>query len=217
MNKNIKLLLLDLDGLFYHSCRDTIEESIQVFNDKLQNCLDATGCTHWAAFMGKGKTFRKKLTATYKSNRKPSPLKYLSVLKEWSAVEYGVNLCTDYEADDAVAYFYNKDIYYGESALAILFEEGVKYTFTTNSDELVGDYIKVDKVIASPDKDILQSIPGIHFNYTYRLEDKSNPDSVIKGWWVTTNEEEAAQFPLYQLIVGKLLLTLNPSNCWKLQ
>ena len=60
----------------------------------------------------------------------------------------------------------------------------------------------VDTILVSPDKDLLESIGGSHFNYSYKLLDKTNPDSLIKGWWVVTSKEEAELFKLYQLIAG---------------
>jgi len=41
-----------------------------------------------------------------------------------------------------------------------------------------------------------------HFNYSYKLEDKDNPDSVIKGWWVETNTNDAPFSIWYQMIMG---------------
>lgn len=41
-----------------------------------------------------------------------------------------------------------------------------------------------------------------HFNYTYKLEDKDNPNSVIKGWWVETTQEDVTDFYGKQLLMG---------------
>lgn len=41
-----------------------------------------------------------------------------------------------------------------------------------------------------------------HFNYSYKLEDKDNSDSVTKGWWVETSVNEAMNFKFKQLITG---------------
>lgn len=30
-----------------------------------------------------------------------------------------------------------------------------------------------------------------HFNYSYKLENKEDPNSLIKGWWIETNEFDA--------------------------
>lgn len=157
-----KLSIIDIDGMFYHSCRDTLEESISSFKEKLKNCLVKTECTHWVGFTGVGKTFRHKLDPLYKSNRSNrTPMKYFSTLKEWAIAEYHLNVCRDYEADDAVAYFYKNplDFYY--------------------------------EVICSPDKDLLLNFEGKHFNYTYKLENKEDLNSIIKGWWVETSKEDS--------------------------
>ena len=106
-----RLAIIDIDGMFYHSHRKTsLEESIQSFKDKLNNCLIKTECTHWVGFTSKGKTFRNQIFDKYKANRTQDPLKYLSALKEWAISEYNLNVCKGYESDDAVAYWYNQDI-----------------------------------------------------------------------------------------------------------
>lgn len=200
-----KLLLIDIDGMFYHSCRnESLELSIEVFREKLQNCLEKTECTHWVGFTSKGKTFRHNLVdPQYKANRKPSSLKYLQALKEWAIVEYNLEVCVGYEADDAVVYWANQNLHIaddGKIEPKVVFDDTLQY-FIIEQFELF-EYEPMEVIIASPDKDILQSVPGRHFNYTYKLEDRDNPDSVIKGWWVTTDVMDAEKFRKGQLIIG---------------
>jgi hypothetical protein len=55
-----------------------------------------------------------------------------------------------------------------------------------------------------------------HFNYRYKLPDKEDLDSLIKGWWVETSEQEAKEFFTYQLISGDRgdnIITPFPENC----
>ena len=64
------------------------------------------------------------------------------------------------------------------------------------------EFESMEKVLCAVDKDLLQSIPGKHFNYTYKLGGKYNPNSVIKGWWVETSEAESDDFKRMQVVVG---------------
>ena len=169
-----KLLLIDADGLVYHSSRETLEESIQVLNDKIQNMYDETGATHANFFISQGKYFRHSIFPDYKKSRgnTRSELKWIRTLKNYLIEGYNALSMNMVEADDLVAYWnknYSKD---------------------------------VKTIICSPDKDLLHSIEGTHFNYSYKLMDKENPESVIKGWWVTTTEEEANTFKNIQLLMG---------------
>jgi hypothetical protein len=197
------LSIIDFDGMLYHSTRDTLEESIEALKDKLQNCLDKTKCTHWAGFVGKGKTFRHGISSDYKANRTSPPPKYLSALKEWAIAEYNLNICIGYEADDAVAYFYTLPEF-------IRAEGHAEITYIP--DKILNN--STIKILCSPDKDILQGIAGRHFDYTYRITDgakerrKISPDYVygeedtIKGNWVETTEDEVDSFQRMQVIVG---------------
>lgn len=198
-----RLLLIDIDGMFYHSIgKETLEECITTFREKLQNCLDKTECTHWVGFVGKGKTFRNSISPEYKANRIQDPPKYLAALKEWGIAEFNLSICRNYESDDAVGYYYNKPVYWckytnshGDSHWMINFT-------TDNADE----FELVEVILASPDKDLLQGIacknPLGHFNYSYKLEDKTDLNSIIKGWFVHTCPEDAFEFTQSQLVIG---------------
>ena len=197
------LSIIDFDGMLYHSTRDTLEESIEALKDKLQNCLDKTNCTHWAGFVGKGKTFRNSISPDYKANRTGKPPKYLSALKEWAIAEYNLNVCIGYEADDAVGYFYSIPEFtrlVGHSEIEYVPDE------ILNKDTV--------KILCSPDKDILKGFVGKHFDYTYRItveakeRRKISPDYVyseedtIKGNWVETSAEDVENSLKCSMIAG---------------
>ena len=197
-NKDKVLALIDADGIAYHSSKETLEESIQVLNDKIQNIYEKTGATHAAFFISKGRYFRHNISQEYKLSRGkyPTKLLWLKTLKAYLEENYQANSMHLVESDDLCAYYMNKknclvDISTCETP------EDMPYALIYNNAE----YFK-NIILASPDKDLLQSIEGKHFNYTYKLEEKNNPESVIKGWWVETSEKEAEYFRWLQLLMG---------------
>ena len=193
MQKN--LVLIDIDGMFYHACRDTLEDSIETFKEKLDNCLIQTNAYYWAGFVTKGKCFRYNIDKNYKANRKKAVRpKWLNVLKEWAIAEYDLVICNTHEADDAVMYWMNKNLY-----LSI---PPIGESYITDVQEGDWSHVEFNKILCSPDKDLLYNLPGKHFNYTYYLEDKKKPESLVKGTWVETSEEESNYFKLKQLMIG---------------
>ena len=178
---NIVLALIDADGLAYHALRETIEESLLVLDEKIQNIFEKTECTHYCMFVSKGKYFRYSIDPLYKANRTyKAKNPWSKTLKEVLIAKYEATYMPEVEADDLISYFYNvpkiiHTVGHGESLEV--------------EDALFNS--RVPRIICSPDKDILQGIAGKHFNYSYKLEDKDNPESVIKGWWAETTKEEA--------------------------
>jgi len=207
--ENTKLGIIDIDGLFYHSARETLEESIQTFKDKFQNILDKTSITHYIGFYSQGRYFRHNIFLDYKIGRVGRPVpKFMKALKEWAIVEYGLQNMYLVEADDLTAFWINKNIC-----------SYVAYPHNMEVHEGNSQYWNlVDKILITPDKDLLESIPGQHFNYTYKLTDKANAakkaakiangiyevkeEDVIKGWWIETSEHTTNAFKNMQLIVG---------------
>jgi len=186
------LALIDADSLCFQSSKETLKESIFTLNEKIQNIYEKTQCTHAAFFISKGKYFRHNIDTSYKSSRNKytSPLKYLKTLKSYLEEEYQANWMENVEADDLINFWYSNKI-------PINYEHGE-----------IGEVLNLNypntKIICSPDKDLLQSIKGKHFNYTYKLEDKSNPDSLIKGLWVDNSgiKPYDEQFLWYQMLTG---------------
>ena len=203
-NKDKVLVLIDADGLTYASSKNILEESIQVLNDKIQNIYEKTGATHAAFFISKGRYFRHNLDPLYKQNRGkyPTKLLWLKTLKAYLEENYQANSMNLCEADDLIAYWANNKIKYCPEDREKYFEKAC--ILDSAKEYLNGDYeiedVKI--IISSPDKDLLQSIEGHHFNYTYKLEEKNNPESVTKGWWVKTTSQEASRFRRMQLICG---------------
>ena len=202
---NKKLLLIDGDALTYQCSKETLEESIKLIDERVENIFNATEADYYKIFLSIGTYFRHKIDPSYKSNRKKqtSPLYWVKTLKHYLIEKYNAVAGKDVEADDLCAYYMNKQFYYGTAKINVWINvaEDDKKIITQYSGDLVNPK-PVDTILVSPDKDLLESIGGSHFNYSYKLLDKTNPDSLIKGWWVVTSKEEAELFKLYQLIAG---------------
>ena len=190
-----KLAIIDADALTYHSSKDSIHESIEIIDEKIQNIFTQTEATHYVLFISNSPYFRHQISPEYKSNRNKykSPLKWLKTLKKYLIEEWGAQSMDLVEADDLVSYWYNREI----KTIGNSFN--LNETTGESEPKLPEVY---EKVICSPDKDLLQSITGVHFNYSYKLEDKDNPNSIIKGWWVNTALEDVTQFYGKQLLMG---------------
>ena len=134
-----KLAIIDGDALMYHSSKDSIHESIEIIDEKIQNIFIQTGATHYVLFISNSPYFRHKISPDYKSNRNKykSPLKWLKTLKKYLIEEWGAQSMDLVEADDLCAYWY-KNI---NSKLKKIDKEGF--------DEII---------LCSPDKDLLNSI-----------------------------------------------------------
>lgn len=192
-----KLAIIDTDGMFFHSARDTMEESIESFKEKFNNLLEKTQCTHYIGFYSNGRYFRHWIDPEYKGQRvgKTYP-KFLKALKQWAISEYGFQQMDSVEADDLCAYWINKR------------------SFEISSAPELWGLDTFDLVLCSPDKDLLESIPGKHFNYSYKLTEEAKnlkkmnaeysiPDKdIIKGWWVETDIAAVNKFRALQMLTG---------------
>lgn len=187
-----KLVIIDADSLIYSSSKETLEESIQILNEKIQNIYNKTEATHSIFLISKGKYFRHDVFSGYKQNRGKytSTLKWLKTLKCYLEENYNAYWMKGAEADDIAAWLMNQTI----CSDTIRIE--TKETFESvncilqESGESPVEFNQIDVVLAAVDKDLIKSIVGVHFNYSYVLEDKTKAESVTKGWWVTTTKEE---------------------------
>ena len=209
-----RIALIDGDALCYQSSKETLEESIKNIDEKVQNIFDKTESSHYVVFISNSPYFRHKIDPNYKSTRKKyeSPLKWLKTLKAYLKERWNAQSMNLVEADDLVRYWYNRTFKYYETDMETHIQKAVTYEKVYLDDlKFYKDlpqyksktvWEDVEKVICSPDKDLLQSIPGKHFNYSYKLEDKDNPNSVIKGWWVENELMDSQRFRWKQMIQG---------------
>ena len=200
-----KLAIIDGDALTYHSSKDSIHESIEIIDEKIQNIFIQTGATHYVLFISNSPYFRHKISPDYKSNRNKykSPLKWLKTLKKYLVEQWGAQSMDLVESDDLCAYWMNKDLCIaddGKIEPREVFVDALDYYAVENLPRF--EFESMEKVLCAVDKYLLQSIPGKHFNYTYKLGGKYNPNSVIKGWWVETSEAESDDFKRMQVVVG---------------
>lgn len=201
-----KLAIIDGDALTYMSSKETIQESLLVIDEKINNILEKTEATHYLLFISNTPYFRHLISSDYKLSRSKytSSLKWLKTLKKYLVEGWGAQGMDKVEADDLCAYWINQDLCIDgdserietrstfESALMLCKEDGFP-GFTFNS---------IEKVLCAVDKDLLQSIPGKHYNYTYKLEEKGNIDSLVKGWFIKTSIEDSINFRGKQLLMG---------------
>ena len=200
-----KLAIIDGDALTYHSSKDSIHESIEIIDEKIQNIFIQTGATHYVLFISNSPYFRHQISSEYKSNRNKYkiPLKWLKTLKKYLVEQWGAQSMDLVESDDLCAYWMNKDLCIaddGKIEPREVFVDALDYCAVENLPQF--EFESMEKVLCAVDKDLLQSIPGKHFNYTYKLGGKYNPNSVIKGWWVETSEAESDDFKRMQVVVG---------------
>lgn len=164
-----KVLLLDADSLIYIcAVKETFQDCKDEFDNRLNTIIESTEATSYIGFITYPKCFRYSVSALYKANRKSSPApKYLKALREYAVAEYGFIGYEGLEADDLV---------------------GIGKTFY--------DSLNIANVIGAIDKDVLNQIPGRHFNYSF------NKDLDRMNGYVETTEEQALEFLFLQTIMG---------------
>jgi 5'-3' exonuclease len=198
-----KISLIDADGLLYTSSKETIEESIISIDEKIKNIIEKTEADFVSLFISEGKYFRHDVMNEYKQQRKsyPTKLKFIKTLKSYLVEKYSASSHKRVEADDLVSYWYNEDICinnYGVIETRQVFESALDLCKSENTP--LFEFESMQKTICSPDKDLLKSIQGRHFNYYYR-ENKETGE-LEKGSWIETTDLEALSFRTGQMIIG---------------
>lgn len=222
------LTIIDADGLLYHCSKDTLEESIEILDSRIEDILLQTNANYYVIFISNSPYFRHEICPEYKSQRKKykTTLKWLKCLKSYLIENWNAQSMRNTEADDLCKYWYNQDIWgYISDSDIIRLNSGFHLRYIGHptheqvcleSEGIIKDenWDKFNIILSSPDKDLLNSIPGKHFNYTYRIKPeikemmnytpdyKVKDEDLIKGWWVETSESKADEFKRMQCVVG---------------
>lgn len=202
MDKN--LTLIDADSLCYMCGNtETLSEAVNKIEERIENIISNTKADYISLFISKGKYFRHDILADYKGNRTGEPPKWMRSLKTYLEAEYKANFMQKAEADDLVMYWMNTPIVFTKDG-----------KFMHNKIEVEGVMKYVNITMSAIDKDLIKSIPGKHWNFTFKSTDeakakkKINPEykildsEIIKGWWEETNEVDAVNFINYQALIG---------------
>lgn len=152
-----RVAVIDADSIAYFSSKDTLEESLANLDKFIPLILNRTKCTKYVLFLSARvkEYFRKKIFEGYKAKRPKTQiiLKYLNEVKATMFDKYHAITIVGVEADDLVA-------------LA--------------AKQYSGDYTVV---VCSPDKDVLKTIPGRHFNYkTHKFIDTTIDEAIEFIW-----------------------------------
>jgi len=134
----MRLAVIDADAISYFCSKETLEESKENVDEIIRDIMEKTGSTHCYLFLSEGKYFRHQVNLEYKAKRvdKISSLLYLRELKQYLRDYYKAVSYDLLEADDLVAY--------------VMFNEIDGFS---------------DKVMCSPDKDVLKQVNGRGYNY----------------------------------------------------
>jgi 5'-3' exonuclease len=156
------LAVIDADAITYFCSKETLEESKERVDSIISDIIDKTGSTHCYLFLSEGVYFRHSISPEYKAKRKEkeTTLLWIKELKEYLVTQYKAVTIPLLEADDLVAY--------------------------VMSNEVPGF---PDKIMCSPDKDVLKQVVGRGYNYQ-KLE------------FVNTTQLDAFQFLCIQSMQG---------------
>lgn len=163
MSKRGRLALIDGDSMAYFSSKDTLEESLSRIDSFISLVLKITKCDHYLIFLSSrvDEYYRRKFFSGYKIKRPTTQtqLLFLRTVKSVLFEKYKAISVIGIEADDLCAIAANQ----------------YKNDYTV--------------VVCSPDKDVLGTIPGKHYNY------KSHQ-------WITTTEYDSIKFMWLQVLHG---------------
>lgn len=168
-NEIKKIALIDADSLIYYCSLGNkeyptkLEEAISDIDNRIYEMVKQSGATHYITFVSKStNNFRFNIakSAPYKGNRKKTDMPPVFIGLKAYLYQKPSFICNDFEADDGVGLF---------------------KTYFNN--------LGIETIICSPDKDVLEQIPGVHYNYG-------------KNEVVSTTEEQAERFLYLQVLMG---------------
>jgi len=196
MSKNV--VLIDADSICYLGNKDdTLTQILEKVDNKINAILEKTEADYYCLFISKGKYFRYDLkdksetTSSYKENRSHDSQPYKRVVKAYLEAEWGAVSYSDVEADDIISWLANQK--WDQGNMWINPDQSMEYK--RGAVGLLPD--KLNVIIASVDKDLLQSIEGKHLNYNKKVSPEEW-DMV----WVETTTQEKNLFRRGQMIIG---------------
>ena len=151
----MKVALIDADSLLYYEMgKDTLEEAIEGLNNRIQEILIQTKSDHYIGYLTRGKCFRYDVA-------KSKPYKY------------------NRKRGSKPPIYYALDAYIQQDPWNFKSFSGLE------ADDLVGlaRSVNDNSVICSPDKDVLQQLPGRHYNYHKAEFHETSKEESIKFLW----------------------------------
>ena len=168
--KDERVLLIDADSLLYYEMgAKSLEQATANIDDRINSMLKAANATRFAGFLTLDRCFRYNIDnnyvydgVSYKQNRKGGnkPIIFYALKEYLKREPYNFIGLKGLEADDAVGIY-----------AQLAKDEG---------------YIPI---IGSPDKDVLEQLPGEHYNYQ-------------KAKIIKTSKLEAEKFLWKQVLIG---------------
>lgn len=158
-----KLVKIDADSLTFYSSKETIEDSIFNIKERIDTIIKKTEATHYMLCLTGSNCFRYDIYPDYKQTRKDNAKKYPQKLK----------------------YLKTLKSFLIEEYNALLIQE-------LEADDIVSYNFNLPdfkQVISSPDKDVLQQLVGVNYNYG-------------KDEFVTVTQESSDRFLAFQLLCG---------------
>lgn len=203
----VNLAIIDSDSIAYLGGKeDSLQQILEKVDNKIQEILLETKADYYVLLVSKGKYFRHEISksreapeGSYKANRSYLNQPWVKTIKEYLIAKYKAVWYPNLEADDIAAWLMNIKIYCGLPAYYSGEFKNILHTCDPNKPNEVwlNSAEEVNKILVAKDKDLLYSIPGKHLNFSKKLGSDT--------WgmeWVSTSEEEAANFKALQLLMG---------------
>lgn len=166
----MKTLLIDGDSLIYYEAyKDSLVDAIYGVDKRVNRILEDCRSTTYHMFLTEGKCFRYDRAVT----------------KEYKHSRKGREKPKFFNSLRG----YLKDMYGAVSVKGIEADDCVSFLKTEYPD---------NTIVCSPDKDVLQQLPGNHYNYQMIGRDKAY---VPKGF-ISTSKSDALHFLHLQMLMG---------------
>jgi len=253
MQEKNKLILIDADFILWKTVpnkvlsetefmygiksKKSLEETLNLIDEYLkEKILIPTKATHYIAFLGGNKNFRKFLAEDYKQGRSSEKPKYFNLAKEYLIEKYNFIKINNAEAEDYVNYFHNKFItepnnhIFGKEILIVREDHdlnqiaGKHYNPTKKEFSIItkeqANYFFWDSMISGCSSDHIKGIPGKGHAYVKKLfKDREPLDYIFHTLNAYMDEygEENGIYKFQQTYRLLKLLSTNEDQCRKYQ